>query len=64
MKGFKPMVKMQAGGVVTANPADGVEAMGIGQPSGPMGITAQSIKYQPGRPPMPRVGYKSGKKVK
>ena len=64
MKGFKPMVKMQAGGIVTANPAEGVEAMGVGQPSGPMGVAAESVKYQPGRPPMGRIGYKAGKSVK
>lgn len=62
MKDFKPMVKMQAGGAV--NRIDLPGGMGVGQPSGPMGIAAQGKKFQPGRTPTPRVGYKQGKKVK
>jgi hypothetical protein len=64
MKDFKPMVKMQAGGEVPLGVGRGVGSMGVGQASGPMGVAAQGRKYQPGHAPMPRVGYKSGKKVK
>ena len=55
MKDFKPMVKMQAGGLV---------GMGVGQHSGPMGIAAPNEQFQPGRQPGPRIGYKSGGKTK
>lgn len=55
MKDFKPMVKMQAGGVV---------GQGLGQPSGPMGVAAKSAAYQPGRKPTPRIGYCAGGKAK
>jgi hypothetical protein len=55
MKDFKPMVKMQAGGLV---------GMGQSQPSGPMGVIAPGDQYQPSRAPQARIGYKSGKKVK
>lgn len=64
MKEFKPMVKMQAGGEVPLGVGRGVGALGVGQPSGPMGVAAQGRKYQPGRAPMPRIGYKAGKSVK
>ena len=55
MKDFKPMVKMQAGGLV---------GMGLGQNTGPMGVAAPNDQFHPGREPGPRIGYKAGKKVK
>ena len=55
MKGFKPMVKMQAGGQV---------GMGYAQPSGPMGIAAPGENPPPGREMGPRVGYKRGGQTK
>ena len=55
MKGFKPMVKMQAGGQV---------GMGYAQPSGPMGIAAPGENPPPGREMGPRIGYKRGGKTK
>lgn len=54
MKDFKPMVKMQAGGLV---------GMGAGQHSGPMGIAAPNAQFQPSHEPGPRVGYKAGGKT-
>lgn len=55
MKDFKPMVKMQAGGMV---------GMGLGQNTGPMGVAAPNDQFHPGREPGPRIGYKSGGKTK
>lgn len=57
MKDFKPMIKMQAGGSVDIG-------MGVGQASGPMGVASPGLKFQPGRQPAPRVGYKAGGKTK
>ena len=55
MKDFKPMVKMQAGGLV---------GMGAGQQSGPMGVAAPNSQIQPGHQSGPRIGYKAGGKTK
>ena len=55
MKDFKPMVKMQAGGLV---------GMGLGQQTGPMGVAAPNEQYHPSREPISRVGYKTGGKSK
>ena len=55
MKGFKRIVKMQAGGGV---------GLGLAQPSGPMGVAAPGEQSPPGREMGPRIGYKCGGKTK
>ena len=60
--------RYQAGGKTVTGPGkqmgtmgqSGGTALGVGQPSGPLGVAAQSRKYQPGRSPEPRIGYCGG----
>lgn len=65
MKDFKKLPKMKTGGSVKKYEQGGpVFGMGVGQASEPMGVTAPASKYQPGRTPMDRIGYKAGGKTK
>ena len=50
--------------MVTAAPQPEQPGMGVGQPTGPMGMAAPGAKPLPGQQPNIRIGYRSGGKIK
>lgn len=54
--------RYQAGGKAAMGPMGQAKTspLGVGQPSGAMGVAAPGRKFQPGRTPEPRVGYCGG----
>jgi hypothetical protein len=57
------VAKKNTGGLVTAAPQPTQPGIGMGQPSGAMGVAAPGAQPLPGHNPNIRVGYKHGGKA-